>query len=138
MTDAWTHLPLPQPLLIVLSGPSGVGKDTVLTRMKERRLAFHFVVTATTRPPRPGEVHGRDYFFISNDEFAEMIDKNELFEWARVYNDYKGIPKQQVRHALASSDLEDIEEAVDEVTDSDLLSPERFATVLARLAEAKG
>ena len=102
MTDAWTHLPLRQPLLIVLSGPSGVGKDTVLTRMKERRLAFHFVVTATTRPPRPGEVHGRDYFFISNDEFAEMIDKNELFEWARVYNDYKGIPKQQVRHALAT------------------------------------
>ena len=70
--------------------------------MKERRLAFHFVVTATTRPPRPGEVNGRDYFFVSTDEFAEMIDKNELFEWARVYDDYKGIPKQQVRHALAT------------------------------------
>lgn len=102
MSDAWTNLPHPQPLLIVLSGPSGVGKDTVLTRMKERRLSFHFVVTATTRPPRPGEVNGRDYFFISNDQFAEMIDKNELFEWARVYNDYKGIPKQQVRDALAT------------------------------------
>jgi len=70
--------------------------------MKERELPFHFVVTATTRPPRPGEVHGRDYFFISNDEFAEMIEKNELLEYAIVYNDYKGIPKQQVRDALAS------------------------------------
>lgn len=65
-------------------------------------MPFHFVVTATTRPPRPGEVDGRDYFFISNDEFAEMIDHHELLEWARVYNDYKGIPKQQVRDALAS------------------------------------
>jgi guanylate kinase len=91
-----------QPLLIVISGPSGVGKDTVLQRMEERRLPFHFVVTATTRPPRPDEVHGRDYFFISNDEFAEMIEKDELLEYAFVYNDYKGIPKQQVREALAS------------------------------------
>lgn len=91
-----------QPLLIVISGPSGVGKDTVLQRMKERRLPFHFVVTATTRHARPGEVHGRDYFFISNDEFAEMIDKDELLEYAIVYNDYKGIPKQQVREALAT------------------------------------
>ncbi len=94
--------PKRQPLLIVISGPSGVGKDTVLQRMKERRLPFHFVVTATTRAARPGEVHGKDYFFISNDEFAEMIDKDELLEYAIVYNDYKGIPKQQVREALAS------------------------------------
>ena len=89
-------------MLVVISGPSGAGKDTILQRMKERELPFHFVVTATTRPPRPGEVHGRDYFFISNDEFAEMIEKNELLEYAIVYNDYKGIPKQQVRDALAS------------------------------------
>jgi guanylate kinase len=95
-------LPRRQPLLIVISGPSGVGKDTILNRMKERRMPFHFVVTATTRAPRAGEVHGRDYFFISNDQFAEMIERNELLEWARVYNDYKGIPKQQVRDALAS------------------------------------
>ncbi len=91
-----------QPLLIVISGPSGVGKDTVLQRMKERHLPFHFVVTATTRHARPGEEHGRDYFFISNDEFAEMIDKDELLEYAIVYNDYKGIPKQQVREALTT------------------------------------
>jgi guanylate kinase len=91
-----------QPLLIVISGPSGVGKDTIIQRMKERQLPFHFVVTATTRAPRPGEVHGRDYLFISSDEFAEMIEKDELLEFANVYNDYKGIPKQQVREALAT------------------------------------
>lgn len=91
-----------QPLLIVISGPSGVGKDTVIQRMKERRLPFHFVVTATTRPPRAVEVNGVDYWFVSNDEFAEMIERGELLEYARVYNDYKGIPKKQVREALAS------------------------------------
>jgi guanylate kinase len=89
-------------LLIVISGPSGVGKDTVIQRMKERRLPFHFVVTATTRPPRAGEVHGRDYFFVSKDEFAAMIEAGELLEYAYVYNDYKGIPKQQVREALST------------------------------------
>lgn len=91
-----------EPLLIVISGPSGVGKDTVIQRMKERRLPFHFVVTATTRPPRADEQHGVDYFFVSHDEFAEMIEQDELLEYAIVYNDYKGIPKAQVREALAS------------------------------------
>jgi guanylate kinase len=87
-------------LLIVISGPSGVGKDTVIQRMKERNLPFHFVVTATTRPPRTNEVHGRDYFFVTHEEFARMIDDDELLEFAYVYNDYKGIPKSQVRQAL--------------------------------------
>jgi guanylate kinase len=91
-----------QPLLIVISGPSGAGKDTVMQRMKERGLPFHFVVTATTRPQRATEVHGKDYWFVSKEEFARMIDEDELIEHAIVYGDYKGIPKQQVRVALAS------------------------------------
>ena len=91
-----------EPLLVVISGPSGVGKDSVIQRMKERKLPFHYVVTATTRKPRETEQHGVDYFFISHDEFAEMIENDELLEYAIVYNDYKGIPKEQVREALAS------------------------------------
>ncbi|MBI5955265.1 MAG: guanylate kinase [Chloroflexi bacterium] len=92
----------PNPLLIVISGPSGVGKDSVVQRMKERGFPFHFVVTATTRGRRENEVHGRDYWFVSKDEFARMIEENELIEYAIVYGDYKGIPKTQVREALAS------------------------------------
>jgi guanylate kinase len=92
----------PAPLLIVISGPSGAGKDSILRRMKERDLPFHFVVTATTRPRRSDEVHGRDYFFVSKEEFARMIEADELIEYAVVYGDYKGIPKKQVRDALAS------------------------------------
>lgn len=96
------HIFDPQPLLIVISGPSGVGKDTVMQRMKERGFPFHFVVTATTRPKRANEVHGVDYWFVSKEEFARMINEDELIEHAIVYGDYKGIPKQQVREALAS------------------------------------
>lgn len=92
----------PEPLLIVISGPSGVGKDTVIRWMEKRGLPFHFVVTATTRPPRPNEVHGSDYLFLSKDEFAEMIEQDELLEYAVVYEDFKGVPKKQVREALAS------------------------------------
>jgi guanylate kinase len=103
MTDPITFNPFHrQPLLIVISGPSGVGKDAVIQRMKERKLPFHFVVTATTRLSRPNEVNGVDYYFVSHDEFAEMINQGELLEYAIVYNDYKGIPKQQVRQALES------------------------------------
>src|ERR671918_496478 len=92
----------PQPLLIVISGPSGAGKDTVMQRMKERGLPFHFVVTATTRLKRANEEHGKDYWFVSKEVFARMINEDELIEHAIVYGDYKGIPKQQVREALAS------------------------------------
>lgn len=91
------------PTLVIISGASGVGKDTVAKRLIKRRPnEFYFVVTATTREPREGEVEGVDYFFVSNDEFARMIDEDELLEYAVVYNQYKGIPKQQVRDALDS------------------------------------
>ncbi len=79
-----------------------MGKDSVVHAMKARGLPFHFVVTVTTRPPRANEVNGRDYFFVSKEEFARMIKNEELFEYAIVYNDYKGNSKQQVRDALAS------------------------------------
>jgi guanylate kinase len=91
-----------QPLLVVVSGPAAAGKDVLIKRMKEREDSFHFVVTATNRPPRPGEVHGEDYYFVSTAEFARMIAEDELLEHAVVYGQHKGIPKQQVREALAS------------------------------------
>ena len=88
------------PLLIVISGPSGAGKDSVMQRMRERGLEFHFITTATTRGRRPNEVDGRDYLFISHEEFARMIEADEFMEHALVYGDYKGVPKEQVRQAL--------------------------------------
>jgi guanylate kinase len=94
------------PLLIVISGTSGSGKDSVVKalvkRMKTKGSPVHFVITATTRPKRADEVDGVDYFFVSKDEFESMIAGDELIEYALVYNQYKGVPKQQVREALAS------------------------------------
>jgi guanylate kinase len=90
------------PLLIVISGPSGVGKDSVVQRMKEREFPFHFVVTATDRPARAHETHGQDYYFYTTAEFERMIAKGELLEHAIVYGQHKGIPKEHVRQALAS------------------------------------
>ena len=91
-----------EPLLIVISGPSGVGKDAIIKGLKARKIDFHFVVTATTRSPRAGEIDGVDYIFVTPERFAEMIDNDELLEYALVYGDYKGVPKEQVRKALAS------------------------------------
>ncbi|CAM6087884.1 unnamed protein product [Calypogeia fissa] len=93
--------PAPKPLVIVISGPSGVGKDAVIKKLQHTRGDIHFVVTATTRPMRPGEVDGVDYYFMSKTEFQEMIENHELLEHAIVYGDYKGIPKQQVREFMS-------------------------------------
>jgi guanylate kinase len=96
------HLLHPQPLMIVLSGPSGVGKDTVIKQLQKRNLPLHFVVTVNSRQPRPEERDGVDYFFITRERFEQMIAHQELLEYARVYQDYKGVPKEQVRKALAT------------------------------------
>ncbi|HWR64579.1 MAG TPA: guanylate kinase [Bellilinea sp.] len=91
-----------KPLVIVLSGPSGVGKDSVLKAMQSRGMAFHFVVTTTDRKPRKEEINGVDYNFISTELFEQMLHNDEFVEHARVYGDYKGVPKSQIQEALAS------------------------------------
>jgi guanylate kinase len=96
--------PLPEQtaLLVVISGPSGVGKDSVLRGLKERGLPFRFVPTMNTRPRRPDEVDGVDYHFVSTEKFVTLLEKGELLEHAVVYGDYKGIPKAPIREALES------------------------------------
>jgi guanylate kinase len=89
------------PLVVVISGPSGVGKDVMIDRMIESdRLGFHFTITNTTRDPRPGEKDGVNHFFVDVDDFVNLIAADELLEWAQVYGNYYGVPKKQVRDAL--------------------------------------
>jgi guanylate kinase len=89
------------PLLIVMSGPSGVGKDAVLAGMRNSGLPLYFAVTVTTRPQREGENDGVDYHFISKDRFEQMIENHELLEWANVYGNFYGVPKPELQKALA-------------------------------------
>ena len=91
-----------KPLLLVLSGPSGAGKDSVLTKMKELDIPLEFIVTVTTRPRRPGEKNNVDYHFISEASFQKMLQEKELLEWAKVYGNWYGVPKKPVKQALDS------------------------------------
>ncbi len=91
------------PLLVVLTGPSGAGKDSLLDEMK--RLPgrpYGFAITATTRPPRPAELDGVDYHFVSREQFQRMVENGDLLEHAIVYGQEKGLPKAQVREQLES------------------------------------
>ena len=90
-----------QPLLIVLSGPSGVGKDAVLARMRNLVRPFHYVVTATTRSQRAREKNGIDYHFLSQEEFQQMKGEGQFLEWAEVYGNYYGVPRDEISRALS-------------------------------------
>jgi len=92
----------PQPLMIIVSGPSGVGKDSVLKSLRLRGLPIHIVVTATTRAPRPEEIPGRDYIFYSQEEFKLLVEQGGFIENSLVYTDCKGIPKSQIADAIAT------------------------------------
>jgi guanylate kinase len=88
-----------RPLVIVLHGPSGVGKDAVIDRLRERT-GIHRATSSTSRPPRPNEVDGNHYHFLSEAQFEEKIRAGEFAEWARVYDDYKGLERREVEEPL--------------------------------------
>ncbi len=88
------------PLLVVLSGPSGVGKDTVLQKMRELGLPMHYALTATTRNRRPGEMDGYHYYFLTEEEFEKKKEQNEFLEYACVYGHWYGSLKAPIREAL--------------------------------------
>lgn len=89
-----------KPLLVVLSGPSGAGKDAILTKMRRSGHPFKYITTVTTRPQRAKEKNNVDYHFISTERFQEMIENKELLEWAHVYGHWYGVPKQAIKQAL--------------------------------------
>lgn len=87
-------------LMYILSSPSGAGKTTITRELLKQNKNLVASVSATTRPRRAGEVHGQDYFFVSKDEFREMVDNNEMLEHAKVFENYYGTPRAQVEKAL--------------------------------------
>ena len=87
-------------LLILISGPSGTGKGTVCDLLRKNHPAISSSISATTRQPRPGEQDGVNYYFYDKEKFRQMIDAGELLEWAEVYGNYYGTPKQKVLDRL--------------------------------------
>ena len=92
----------PEPLIVIISGLSGSGKDTVINRLKDiSTIDFHFVVTCNTRKRRENEVDGKDYHFISREKFLSMIENGEMLEHSVVYDDLKGVPRFEIENAFA-------------------------------------
>lgn len=87
--------------LFIISGPSAVGKSTLCERLVKEDSLISYSVSVTTRPPRNGEVNGKDYIFISHDELKNMIANDELLEWAKVHENYYGTPKTEIEKELS-------------------------------------
>ena len=91
------------PKIFLISGPSGVGKDTIIDELRKVFNDFHFVITAITRIKRNDEIDGIHHFFVSEERFNEMIENDELIEWSKVYKNYYGVPKNQIEKPISEN-----------------------------------
>jgi guanylate kinase len=106
LCDSLDGLPTPPPpgRLIVFTGPSGVGKGTLLKALRDRYPNLGLSISATTRQPRPGEVDGKDYYFVSREQFQAMVDNGDLLEWAEFAGNCYGTPKAAVQRHLEAGE----------------------------------
>lgn len=134
------------PRIFIISGPSGVGKDSVIEQLRETFPSAQYVVTATTRPVRPGEIDGVHYVFLSKDEFLSRIEQNDFIENATVYDNHYGVPRSPIVEGLAQG--RDVIIKVDvkgaatlrrliQNTISIFLAPESMEALLTRLRDRK-
>ncbi|MEZ0239740.1 MAG: guanylate kinase, partial [Chloroflexota bacterium] len=135
---------LPGAMLVIISGPSGVGKDTIIDAIQLRRHdpEYHYVVTCTTRAPRPGEVDGVDYHFLSRDEFLRLRADRQLLEANEVHGNWYGSPRDQVReavgagrHAILKIDVQGAQRVKEQVSQAVLIFvvPPSLETLFSRL-----
>jgi guanylate kinase len=99
-TTATLEHPIKPGRLIVFTGPSGVGKGTLLRQLLNRHPELYVSISATTRSPRPGEVHGQAYYFVSREDFKHMIERHELLEWAEFAGNFYGTPLKPLKQQL--------------------------------------
>ena len=91
---------MPKGFLLILSAPSGTGKSTICQKLLQRRREVKYSISCTTRAPRPGERHGKHYFFLTTEEFKRKIQRNEFLEWAVVHDQYYGTPRAFIEDAI--------------------------------------
>ena len=137
-------LGVPGAMLVIISGPSGVGKDTIIDAMRERTHdpEYVYVVTCTTRAPRPGEVDGVDYHFVTREEFLRLRAARQLLETNEVHGNWYGAPRDQVRravlagrHAVLKIDVQGAQIVKEQVTEALLIFvvPPTLETLFSRL-----
>lgn len=131
-----------RPRLIVLSGPSGVGKSTVVAHMRKVHPEVWLSVSATTRKPRPGERHGVQYFFVDDEEFDKLVANGELLEWAEFAGNRYGTPRKAVQDRLEAGepvlleiDLQGARQVRESMTEAQLvfLAPPSWEELVRRL-----
>ncbi|MGD0116297.1 MAG: guanylate kinase [Dehalococcoidia bacterium] len=127
----------PKPILLVISGPSGVGKDAVMAQLREALREAEYVTTVTTRPPRPGERDGVDYRFLTDDEYDRLIAEDGFLERASVYRHRYGVPKSDVRQALARGEDVVVRVDVQGAATIKRLMPEAVLVFLAPESDAE-
>jgi guanylate kinase len=104
-SGATTREHLPAGRLIVLTGPSGVGKGTLMRSLLQRHPELYYSVSVTTRSPRPGEINGKNYYFISRSKFEQLVAQGEFLEWAEFAGNYYGTPREAVLNKVKSGQL---------------------------------
>ena len=133
---------MPDTKLFVISGPSGVGKDTIINHLKSRGKKWYFLVTATTRSIREGEKDGKDYLFLTHDQFQAMLDRDQFIENAEVYGNRYGVPVSQIdiakhsnRHAILKIDVQGALTIKSKFDDAILIfvQPESIDQLISRL-----
>jgi guanylate kinase len=91
---------MPKGILVIISAPSGTGKSTICRKLLAKRKDLRYSISCTTRQPRPGEKHGKHYFFLSKEDFKRKIARNEFLEWAVVHDHYYGTPRVFIEHTI--------------------------------------
>ena len=94
-----------QNIMVILSSPSGVGKTTITKKIQQKYQSFKISVSHTTRKPRPNEIDGVDYFFVSDDEFKRLIEEKKFYEYAKIFDNYYGTSKSFVDEAIKKNDI---------------------------------
>lgn len=134
---------MPKGFLVILSAPSGTGKSTICKKLLGRRKDLRYSISCTTREPRPGERHGKHYFFLTKEEFKKKISRNEFLEWAVVHDCYYGTPRDYIEkttkdgnHVLLAIDVQGAASIRRKLPDSVLIfvTPPSLETLKERLA----
>ena len=130
--------------IYIISGPSGVGKDTVIKKLNDKLKNIQIITTVTTRAIRKNEKNNIDYIFVTESQFQNLIDENKLIEWSKVYGNYYGVPKDQIKNEIKNNiiiktDIQGVRKLKNKIKNATtiFIMPPNIQTLLKRLESRK-